>query len=358
MPNQTSDIIIIGAGLTGLSLAYMLRDSGLSVIILEARSRIGGRIHTLYPEEQASQDMGATWLGTKHQHLTQLLQELEIGVFAQELGDKAIYEPMSINPPQLVVLPKNQDPSYRISGGSSALINRLKDELHAGQILTNQIVSSITQEANQINVKTENNLYTATTVISTLPPYLLTKTIEINPVLPEELTKIAATTHTWMGESIKISLAYESPFWKEENTSGTIFSNVGPIPEMYDHSDLANRKYALKGFLNGNYHSLTKDERLTMILKQLKKYYGDKASKPIAYHETVWRHESFTSVAYDQHILPHQNNGHPMFRGSYLDNRLYVAGAETAAHHSGYMDGAVGSAKHAYDQIMNEISRT
>jgi len=41
-----SDVIIIGAGATGLMAAYTLVKAGKSVTVLEARSRIGGRIHT------------------------------------------------------------------------------------------------------------------------------------------------------------------------------------------------------------------------------------------------------------------------------------------------------------------------
>lgn len=40
------DVIVIGAGMAGLKAAYDLQNQGLSVIILEARDRIGGRIHT------------------------------------------------------------------------------------------------------------------------------------------------------------------------------------------------------------------------------------------------------------------------------------------------------------------------
>lgn len=41
------DVIIIGAGAAGLMAAKKLCDAGLSVCILEARDRIGGRIHTI-----------------------------------------------------------------------------------------------------------------------------------------------------------------------------------------------------------------------------------------------------------------------------------------------------------------------
>jgi monoamine oxidase len=43
------DVVIIGAGAAGLSAARELSGAGRSVLILEARDRIGGRIHTLHP---------------------------------------------------------------------------------------------------------------------------------------------------------------------------------------------------------------------------------------------------------------------------------------------------------------------
>ena len=42
-----SDILIVGAGAAGLAAARELSFSKLSVVVLEARDRIGGRINTL-----------------------------------------------------------------------------------------------------------------------------------------------------------------------------------------------------------------------------------------------------------------------------------------------------------------------
>lgn len=344
MKNNSTDIIILGAGLTGLTLAYLLREQGLQIHILEAKNSLGGRIYTKYPEELAPQEMGATWLGKKHTALVALLAELEIDIFEQRMEDRAIYEAISTSPPQLVSLPPNPEPSYRIAGGTSTLINTLAKHLAGTRVSTEQTVKTITKSADGLQVHTNRQVFTAPIVISTLPPHLLTQSIQFEPSLPESLLTIAGKTHTWMAESIKVSLTYKTPFWRSPKLSGTLFSNAGPITEMYDHSNVEDDTYALKGFLNGAYHAATKAERLAVIMRQLRKYYGEQIENFVTYEETVWRKDPFVFFPYTAHVLPHQNNGHEVYRKTYLDGTLFIAGSETAAQFPGYMEGAVRSA--------------
>lgn len=355
MKSKKTNILIIGAGLTGLTLAYLLRNDTRKVLLLEGSNRVGGRIHTHYPDNGPPQEMGATWLGKKHEQLNELLTELNLGIFEQILGKTAIYEPLSTSPPQLVTLPPNNDPSYRIQGGTEKLIQTLHGFLEPDQVQLNQRVTAIEQAATGLKVTTKDQVITADYVISTLPPYLLNETISVEPPLPENLLNVAEKTHTWMGDSIKVSLSYAQPFWREKQLSGTIFSNVGPIPEMYDHADYDDEKFALKGFFNGTYYSLSREERLEMALKQLEKYFGPVVRNYLEYSEAVWANDPLTYVPYSSHVLPHQNNGHAVYQQAYLDGRLFVAGTETATVNPGYMEGAVQSARSIARAIRNVV---
>lgn len=342
----TTETLIIGAGLTGLTTAYELHKAGKPFLLIEARDRIGGRILTSRRDDGAALELGATWLGKKHQELIGLLSELGIGVFEQVTGGRAIYEAISTSPAQVVQLPHNDEPSYRIAGGSEMLIRELRSKIQSTSVRLNEPVLALKEGPDYVEVTTAKGVYQAGKVISTLPPHLFTSRIEVTPALPAQLLNIARQTQTWMGESIKVGLRYVKPFWRENGgPGGTIFSNVGPVTEMYDHTNLEESKYALKGFLNGTYHSLTREERREMVLAQLRKYYGEIVNDYLAYEEGVWREEAFTFTPYDSHVLPHQNNGHPIFREAYLNGRLLLAGSETAVVYPGYMDGAVRSGK-------------
>ncbi len=61
LPSEV-DVAIVGAGAAGLGAANALRDSGLSVLVLEARDRLGGRSHTILPTPDVLFDVGCGWL--------------------------------------------------------------------------------------------------------------------------------------------------------------------------------------------------------------------------------------------------------------------------------------------------------
>ena len=351
--NNKYDLIIIGAGLTGLALAYFLRESGKSILILEGRKRVGGRIYTKRNANQAPQEMGATWLSNPHTSLINILQELGIEVFEQVISDQAIYEPTPTSPPQLVQLPPNDNPSYRIANGTSTIIEKLQSYIADDNLHLNEKVISIQEHDDHISVQSEKAKYKANIIVSTLPPYLLNQTIDIVPSLPSSTTQIMKQTHTWMGTSIKISLSYAEPFWRDKGLSGTIFSAAGPLTEFYDHSDIKDKNYAMMGFINDSYFSISKNERLQLIMQQLNKYYGTHAQNYINYEEKIWCNDSMTSTPYKDHLLPHQNNGHAIYNQAYFNKRFYIAGAETSRTHAGYMDGAVSSAKDISQRINN-----
>ena len=101
----------------------------------------------------------------------------------------------------------------------------------------------------------------------------------------------------------------------------------------------------------------TTKERKNQILGQLRSYYGTIVDDYLSYEECSWSEEAFTFFPYQNFILPHQNNGHAVFRQELFDNRLIIAGSETAKSFPGYMDGAVQSAHRAVEQVQKRFRK-
>ena len=346
-------IVIIGAGLSGLLLGYRLKLAGVPFKIIEARDRIGGRIHTLMTANTTPVEMGATWFGDKHTHLKQLLRELGIPYFEQYMEGTSFFQPFSTTPASAIPIP-SQPPSYRISGGTSSLINALATEIGNDAIELNEQVNRIEFLENTATVYTNDKSFEASKIILAIPPKLWGNTLDFSPSLPNELKDIAATTHTWMEDSIKVAITFDQPFWRQHKQSGTLFSNTGPITELYDHCNYEENKYALCGFINSGFKRLMFEERKQLVLEQLNNVFGDIINSYTDYNEQIWSLEENTFCENVSPLFPHQNNGNPIFQTTYFNDRLLISSAEVAPIHPGYMEGAVVSAILVTEKIINK----
>jgi monoamine oxidase len=75
------DVAIVGAGMSGLSAARVLADAGKSVVILEARDRVGGRTLSKTLGNGFVVDMGGQWVGPTQHRVVKLIGELGLRTF-------------------------------------------------------------------------------------------------------------------------------------------------------------------------------------------------------------------------------------------------------------------------------------
>lgn len=334
-------IIIIGGGLSGLTLAYLLSKQGKESKVLEASNRLGGRIQTVKGVLETPLELGATWFSDMHQNLLSLINELGLEKYKQFSKGTSLFQTKSFEPPQQFYVPESESPSYRLKDGTQNLIDTLTKKLPSENISLNTKVVSISESNNEIIIGISNGeKLHADKVILCLPPQLIASKIQFSLQLSDAVSEILPTVQTWMAGAVKFVLEYEAPFWKNKGYSGMLYSHSGIVSEMYDHTNFEENKFGFTGFLNGSSVSYSKEVRKEFVLKQLAELFGEEASNPIHYFDKIWTDEFVLSG--NQIIQrPHQNNGHSLLQNSYIDGKLLFSGTETATEFGGYMEGAV-----------------
>ncbi len=81
MERMDVDVCIVGAGYAGLTAARRLQAAGRSVVVLEARERVGGRIWTTTLDDGTVVDRGGAWLGPAHDAMFGLAAEVGVTTY-------------------------------------------------------------------------------------------------------------------------------------------------------------------------------------------------------------------------------------------------------------------------------------
>ncbi|KAM7523912.1 hypothetical protein LguiA_013814 [Lonicera macranthoides] len=91
--NSLPSVIVIGAGVSGISAARILRNASFKVLLLESRDRIGGRIHTDYTFG-CPVDMGASWLhGVCNENpLAPMIRRLGLTLYRTSGDNSVLYD--------------------------------------------------------------------------------------------------------------------------------------------------------------------------------------------------------------------------------------------------------------------------
>lgn len=88
---RREDVVVVGAGIAGLVAAREIARTGHSVAVIEARDRVGGRMHDARIRGGEVVDLGAEFIGPTQNHIKALVDELGIGTFPTYVEGQSVY---------------------------------------------------------------------------------------------------------------------------------------------------------------------------------------------------------------------------------------------------------------------------
>lgn len=91
------DVLVIGAGLSGLQAAYSAQQAGLSTVVIEARDRVGGKVWSVpLASGRGCAELGAAWINdTMQPRIWAYVEQFGLQVVKQRLEGRAVMQETS-----------------------------------------------------------------------------------------------------------------------------------------------------------------------------------------------------------------------------------------------------------------------
>lgn len=415
MPLPSSvDVAIIGAGAAGLGAANALKDSGLSLIVLEARDRVGGRAHTIMASPEVTFDVGCGWLHSANRNsFVKIAEALDFEInrnlppwreraygkaFPQHDRDEFIraldafydraeeaakvaeqtgrdtaaslclepgnrWNPMIdaistyINGCELDQVSlldmdayEDTDINWRIRRGYGALVAAYGA---ACPLALGCVVTLIDHSGKRVRIETSQGTLTATQVIVTVPTNLIAnEAIRFHPPLS---AKVDAARGLPLGLADKVTLALDEP------EALPVEGNLRAATMRTAMGTYHLRPFGqpcIEGFFGGRFAQSLEDagkgalaaESINEIVSILGSDFRRKL-KPLA--ESRWAHDPFAQGSYS-HALP----GHADKRevlAEPVDRRLFFAGEATSPEFFSTAHGARDSGERAAGEVLGAL---
>ena len=400
------DIAIIGAGAAGIGAARALERSGKSVLVLEARDRVGGRAHTIQAAPDIIFDRGCGWLHSADENSFVAIadtlgfvvdktrppwreQSFNIGFPADERAQfmtaiddfyaridaaaenetdtaAADYlEPGNRWNPMLDALStyingaeldrvsvhdldayEDTEVNWRVRNGYGALIAAYAKP---ATISLNTQVSRIDHSGMRIMIETDRGTLSAAQVIVTVPTNLIAdETIVFHPPLPD---KVDAARHLPLGLADKVMLALDEP---DALPSDGNLRGATMLAKMGSYHLRPFGQPCIEGFFGGRFARELEDagdgalaaQSIDEIVALLGSDFRRKLT-PLA--ESHWAHDPFARGSYS-HALPGHAGARAVLAAP-VDGRLFFAGEATSPHFFSTAHGARDSGDRAAREL-------
>jgi monoamine oxidase len=346
------DVVVVGAGIAGLTAATTLHEQDLDVVCLEARDRVGGRACS----QEGWLDLGATWFWDGQQAIADTVAALDLPTYRQVVDGDALVEQPDGSLARVQGNPIDR-PAWRLRDGMQAVPTALAARLPDGAVVTGAAVTSIASGGDgPLLVRTDTETYVVAAVVLAVPPSLAVEAIAFEPALPPTVVEAARAVHTWMSDTVKVVARYERPFWRDAGLAGAALSHRGPFCEFHDHSG-PDGQAALFGFAPAaRVGGLPADELTEQFTAGAARLFGDEARKPLGVHVADWSTDRRTTASTPTTATVSWYYGTPLLRLPHLDGRLVFGSTETGPAFPGYLEGAVLAGRRGADQVHERVA--
>ncbi|MBB4478488.1 flavin monoamine oxidase family protein [Rhizobium etli] len=352
---MTLPVMIVGGGISGLTLAHAMQSAGIDFVLIEGRDRLGGRIFSAGIDGLPSEDgfdLGPSWVWPKMQPvLCSLAERLGIQLFPENDEGDIVFERSASIAPQRFPAFQREPRSMRIKGGTASVVAALKSRIAAEHIRLGTRVTGLARTGGSVSATLEGPGGTAETmeaaiVVLAMPPRLIDRSIKFEPPVDPSLARRWRSTPTWMAPHAKFFAIYEEAFWRRDGLSGAAQSMIGPLGEIHD-ATTSSGNAALFGFVGvtaAQRRRIGPEPIIQASVEQLVRLFGDKARTPVATLYKDWAADALTATEDDLiaagHPLP---DARPWVSGDWSPV-LMLAGSETSITNPGYLEGAAEAA--------------
>ena len=405
------DVAIIGAGAAGLGAAHALDNSSLSVIVLEARDRVGGRAHTIMAAPDVTFDLGCGWLHSANQNsfvgVAERLnfeidktrppwrqQSFDAGFPLKERADfidaldafydraeqaaksgrdsaaSAYLEPGNRWNPMIDAIStyvngceldrvsildmdayEDTEINWRVRRGYGALMTAYGALC---PLALNTQVTRIDHSGTRVRIETSLGRLSANKVIVTVPTNLIAnEAIRFHPALP---AKVDAARGLPLGLADKVMLALDQPeaLPKDGNLRGATMRTAMGSFHLRPFGQAC-----IEGFFGGRHAQALEDAgagaMMAQAIDEITALLGSdfrRKLKPLS--QSRWAHDPFARGSYS-HALPGHAGARAVLAAP-VDGRLFFAGEATSPNFFSTAHGARDSGERAAGEIVRALA--